>query len=709
VRIVGWCVLAVGVACLGLYGALPWLAPGVVGWLVRDYPVSVIELQVQRPEWRSWSVDRVMLSGSGLSLDARDVEIDYEWSDLLAGRVDQVRVTSVRVLDAGDGLQGDEGPAELRADALLLSLPAQVEALWAELPARTLQIADLQAESAGQRARGSLHLTHEQMRLQAQSGAFELAVDVARGGVVRLEVRQGENVALVESSQWLAQGALVIDWTLDDMLRASGQAAFQIGSDSWRVGPGLRLQSGVPGLAARVLLSAVTGSWATDQHADVQASFGWTIDRLPWGDFRGQGSASASLQGDRALVSVHRGSRLEAQGAVAFSDEIAMDGLHAQVVEDLQLRGGLLDLKGILESGLVKVCLNGSAWGDYTTSPVIMVELAGGWLDAAGIAANLRLDSAELQLAGDAAVSVLFESGDWRADLSARQKLAGGLLARALTSPAPAFDVDGGDVSLELSARGVESLSYDAQGHLALQGLQAHYGDVTVDDISAELVFDLHADGWDVRSQLLSVRKLDVGFPVTSVSAGFSGRQDLLRLSEVRAQLLGGTLHIDAMGYPLDGAPVEFLVRASGVELAAVLALEGDEVTGEGVLDGELPVRLENGEVSVEGGRFSARPAGGVLRYAEAEQVAASLDQAGVGFAVSALADYRFDVLDVGVNYAADGDLLLAVRLEGRNPSIEGGRPIHYNLNVTENVPALLKSLQLSDEVELRVERRLGE
>jgi len=163
------------------------------------------------------------------------------------------------------------------------------------------------------------------------------------------------------------------------------------------------------------------------------------------------------------------------------------------------------------------------------------------------------------------------------------------------------------------------------------------------------------------------------------------------------------------MGYPLDGAPVEFLVRASGVELAAVLALEGDEVTGEGVLDGELPVRLENGEVSVEGGRFSARPAGGVLRYAEAEQVAASLDQAGVGFAVSALADYRFDVLDVEVNYAANGDLLLAVRLEGRNPSFEGGRPIHYNLNVTENVPALLKSLQLSDEVELKVERRLGE
>jgi hypothetical protein len=49
----------------------------------------------------------------------------------------------------------------------------------------------------------------------------------------------------------------------------------------------------------------------------------------------------------------------------------------------------------------------------------------------------------------------------------------------------------------------------------------------------------------------------------------------------------------------------------------------------------------------------------------------------------------------------------LAVRLEGYNPEIEGGRPFHYNLNISENLPALLQSLRLSDEVSERVERRI--
>ncbi len=79
----------------------------------------------------------------------------------------------------------------------------------------------------------------------------------------------------------------------------------------------------------------------------------------------------------------------------------------------------------------------------------------------------------------------------------------------------------------------------------------------------------------------------------------------------------------------------------------------------------------------------------------------------GLGFAVKALEDLNYDKLHVGVDYAADGALALAVRLEGRNPAIEGGRPLHYNLNINENLPDLLNSLRLADEVSGRVEQRI--
>jgi hypothetical protein len=59
------------------------------------------------------------------------------------------------------------------------------------------------------------------------------------------------------------------------------------------------------------------------------------------------------------------------------------------------------------------------------------------------------------------------------------------------------------------------------------------------------------------------------------------------------------------------------------------------------------------------------------------------------------------------VDYAASGDLTLAVQLKGRNPEVESGRPIHYNLTLRENVPVLLESLRLQGRVTEGIERRV--
>ncbi len=141
--------------------------------------------------------------------------------------------------------------------------------------------------------------------------------------------------------------------------------------------------------------------------------------------------------------------------------------------------------------------------------------------------------------------------------------------------------------------------------------------------------------------------------------------------------------------------------------MADVLALQGEAVTGSGVLDGTVPVRLEAGVPTVAAGRFEARPPGVVVRYSGAADAAALADRTGLDFALHALGDFRYQHLAVDVDYARNGTLALGIRLEGRNPEIEAGRPIHYNVNVTQDLPALLKSLQLSDRVGRRMEHGL--
>jgi hypothetical protein len=136
-----------------------------------------------------------------------------------------------------------------------------------------------------------------------------------------------------------------------------------------------------------------------------------------------------------------------------------------------------------------------------------------------------------------------------------------------------------------------------------------------------------------------------------------------------------------------------------------VLALQGGNVSGEGRLKGELPVHVRGGALSVTGGIIASMPPGGTLKLAPS--VGAATGQPGLDFALDALTDYRFTSLESTVDYAEDGELKLGVSLKGSNPKVEKGRPIHYNLNVTQNVLDLVRSLRADRSVTEKLERRV--
>ena len=53
-----------------------------------------------------------------------------------------------------------------------------------------------------------------------------------------------------------------------------------------------------------------------------------------------------------------------------------------------------------------------------------------------------------------------------------------------------------------------------------------------------------------------------------------------------------------------------------------------------------------------------------------------------------ALHNFHYDLLTSDVRYDERGKLNLGLRLNGRNPALEGGRPINFSINL-EDIPAL--------------------
>ena len=115
---------------------------------------------------------------------------------------------------------------------------------------------------------------------------------------------------------------------------------------------------------------------------------------------------------------------------------------------------------------------------------------------------------------------------------------------------------------------------------------------------------------------------------------------------------------------------------------------------------------LNDNKASITGGRLRARPPGGEIRLTP--KFSGPTGQPGLDFALLALKDFRYTELGCDINYSENGDLLLGVRLNGRNPDIENGRPIIYNLNISENIPVLLESLRLQDQVTRKIEKQVG-
>lgn len=154
-----------------------------------------------------------------------------------------------------------------------------------------------------------------------------------------------------------------------------------------------------------------------------------------------------------------------------------------------------------------------------------------------------------------------------------------------------------------------------------------------------------------------------------------------------------------------------FALDLERIDLARIVALEQQqEIEASGTLDGRLPFSLTRHGIRIDDGALHATAPGGVIRY-HPNQTVRSMAEANpnLKLVLNALSNYHYTQLDVGVNYAENGDLALQVAMAGRNPDWNANQPVNLNINLSENIPILLRSLRLAGDISEKVEQRVRE
>lgn len=310
------------------------------------------------------------------------------------------------------------------------------------------------------------------------------------------------------------------------------------------------------------------------------------------------------------------------------------------------------------------------------------------------------------------------ENRPWRAELRLQEIFfrAANPLAATLADWPPLLSLGTGRLTGRFEVAGNPGLER-IDGRIEAAGLGGIHDRAAFEGLGFPLDLTLRGDDLTLDLPNLSLAMYDPGIPLgplslngrysTSMEAPMGGRLDIRQGS---LGLLGGRMVLQPGELDLGQETQELLVELEGLQLARLFEVYPAEgLGGHGTVDGRLPVRLINGRPTVESGRLEAREPGGKLQYRSDKLREMGRANPGMRELALALDDFRYTVLESDLDYGSDGVLILGLRLEGSNPDLQRGRPVHLNVRLEEDIPALLASLQLSGQVSDIIQRRVQE
>ncbi|MGR5064649.1 intermembrane phospholipid transport protein YdbH family protein [Photobacterium sp. DNB22_13_2] len=254
----------------------------------------------------------------------------------------------------------------------------------------------------------------------------------------------------------------------------------------------------------------------------------------------------------------------------------------------------------------------------------------------------------------------------------------------------------------------VKDNQWSGQLGLYTKNLSGYIHNIHYADLNVSFAIDMSNKGMRSRQPIsLHVSYLHTGILLENLYAllEFDTQQPFYKLHRAKAYVLGGdiSLHNVTSTSLSDISPAP--IRVHGLKLSRLIeAIEAKDIEMTGVVDGILPFGLEDEAPVIQAGKLHARYPGGILKYKEGSTIDQNVEAAGESSLLvvsKILKNYNYHSLIVNLDYSKEGQLSARSHFKGRNPDVLSGRPINLNLSLEENIPALIKTLNMINSTKL--------
>ena len=238
----------------------------------------------------------------------------------------------------------------------------------------------------------------------------------------------------------------------------------------------------------------------------------------------------------------------------------------------------------------------------------------------------------------------------------------------------------------------------------------------TLSVVNSNLDFELSANNkqLNINNAQLHIDSVQQGFAFGPVTAEFGLQlpfqnplQSTLHLTRHTIKGLGGTLSIPDQSYSLVNSfalPVVF----ENVLLGELMRqYPSNKISIDGEVSGTIPIHWDSKQFTIKRGYLDALAPGGHLQVDSSALVSAAGSNPSLRTLAGVLSNFYYQHLSTAIDYDQKGKLVLAIQLKGSNPEVENGRPVELNVNLEEDLPALIKGLTLSNSLNEVIRKRV--
>ena len=224
-----------------------------------------------------------------------------------------------------------------------------------------------------------------------------------------------------------------------------------------------------------------------------------------------------------------------------------------------------------------------------------------------------------------------------------------------------------------------------------------------------------------ISTSSLTVQEVNIGvsFEKVKLAGSYLASLDkplngIVKWQLAQATIFSGLVFLDKGQLNFAKLPQQFNLRLKKLQLKDIFAkYPAEGLAGDGAIDGTLPVTLlpssKKGaaltEVIIKNGQL-VTVNDGFLRFDNSALKNYALTNPNMKILTDLIKNFHYTKLSGTVNYANE-IAKLGLNIQGSNRDVENNKAVNLNINLEENIAKLLISLQLADQINEPIRKRI--